>query len=103
MILTLRNDDPGRYAVTTATGSEYVIDLDCRTVTRRVAPAPPLVDYLEVPMALLRRDEEELELLMLERLEIGYPARLWLQVRADHVPTLRTTSPVTKIVLVHAE
>lgn len=103
MILILRNNDPGRYIVSTASGSEYTVDLDRRTVTRRVAATNPLVDFLDVPMAVLRRDTEELELLMLERLEVGHEAKLWLQVRQDHVPTLRTSTPVIRIVPLREE
>jgi hypothetical protein len=97
MIMELRNDDVGRYAVFTATGSEYALDLDRRTLTRKYAAVPPLFGFSEVPLVQLRLDGVELELLMLEHLEVGYPARYWIQVRADHITTLRTTSLVTRI------
>src|SRR5687768_7607571 len=93
----LSNDDSGRYLVTTATGSQYVLDLDARTVNRTMAATPPLVDFLEVGFTQLRRDGETVELLLLETCEIGASARYWLQIRDDHIPTLRETSPVVRI------
>lgn len=45
MILKLSNDDVGLFAVQTATGSEYILDLDKRTLTRKMAAVPPLVAY----------------------------------------------------------
>lgn len=98
MVHELRNDDDGRYLVTTATGSQYVLDLTARTVQRVMAATAPLTEYLDVGFSRLRRDGESLELLMLESCTVGSPARYWLQIRADHVVTLRTTSPVVDIV-----
>ena len=97
MMQELDNADTGRYRVTTATGSEYVLDLTARTVKRLVAATPPLVDYLDVGLSQLRCDGETVELLMLEKCAVGASARYWIQVRADHVVTLRTTSPVVRI------
>ncbi len=37
------------------------------------------------------------ELLMLESCRVGASARFWIQVRDDHIPTHRTTSPVVRI------
>lgn len=93
----LRNDDVGRYLVTTATGSRYVFDLTARTVKRQMAATAPLLDYLDVGFSQLRRDGEALELLMLELCAVGDSARYWIQVRDDHIPTLRMTSPVVRI------
>jgi hypothetical protein len=97
MTRELRNDDVGRYLLTTATGSQYVLDLTARTVSRRMAATPPLVEYLDAGFSQLRRDGETLELLMLESCAVGESARYWIQVRADHVVSLRTTSPVVRI------
>lgn len=97
MTRELRNDDVGRYLVTTATGSQYVLDMTARTVSRRMAATAPLIDYLDTGFSRLRRDGEPLELLMLESCAVGASARYWIQVRADHVVTLRTTSPVVRI------
>jgi hypothetical protein len=97
MTRELRNDDVGRYLVTTATGSQYVLDMTARTVSRRMAATPPLIEYLDAGFSRLRRDGETLELLMLESCAVGDSARYWIQVRADHIPTLRMTSPVVRI------
>ncbi len=97
MMQDLRNDDSGRYLVTTAAGSHYVLDLTARIVTRQMAASAPLADYLDAGISQLRRDGESLELLMLESCSVGASARFWIQVRDDHVPTLRTTSPVVRI------
>lgn len=86
-----------RYLVTTATGSQYELDLTARTIRRKVAAAAPLVDSLDGGFSQLRRDGETLELLMLVSCAVGTSATLWLQVRDDHIPTLRTTSPVVRI------
>ncbi|MBE4719871.1 hypothetical protein DAD99_17520 [Pseudarthrobacter sp. AB1] len=83
--------------VTTATGSQYVVNLDNRTVARKMAATAPLVDFLDTGFSQLRRDEEILELLMLESCEVGDSALFWIQVRDDHIPTFRTTSPVVNI------
>lgn len=93
----LANDDKGVYLVTTATGSHYCLDLDNRTASRRMAATAPLVDFLDVGLSRLRRDDETLELLMVEECRVGEPAKLWLQVRTDAVVTLRTTSPIVQI------
>ncbi|WP_231454101.1 hypothetical protein [Arthrobacter sp. AK04] len=98
MVQELRNDDSGRYLVTTATGSHYVLDLTARTVKRAKAATAPLREYMDVGFSQLRRDGEGLELLMLELCAVGVPARYWIQVRDDHIVTLRTTSPVVRIV-----
>ncbi|MBE4719544.1 hypothetical protein [Pseudarthrobacter sp. AB1] len=97
MVQELHNDDAGRYLVVTATGSHYVLDLKARTVKRQMAAGPPLVDYLDAGFSQLRRDGEALELLMLESCAVGASAQYWIQVRDDHIPTLRTTSPVLRI------
>lgn len=97
MIQELLNDDEGRYLVTTATGSNYVLDLTARTIKRRMAASAPVVDYLDAGFSQLRRDEESLELIMLESCAVGASARFWIQVRDDHIATLRTTSPVVRI------
>lgn len=93
----LRNDEAGCYLVTTATGSQYVLDLTARTVMRHMAATAPIIDYLEAGFSQLRRDGETLELLMLESCAVGASAHYWIQVRDDHIPTLRTTSPVVRI------
>ncbi len=97
MVQELRNDDVGRYIVTTATGSLYLLDLTARTVTRSMAATVPAVEYRDVKPSKLRRDDDPLELLLLESCAVGSSARYWIQVRTDHVVTLRITSPVVRI------
>ncbi len=58
MTQELRNDDAGRYLVTTATSSHYVLDLTARTVTRQMAASPPVVDHVDAGFSQLRRDGE---------------------------------------------
>lgn len=93
----LRNDDKGTYLVTTATGSHYVLDLNARTVSRQMAATAPRLDYLQAGFSKLRRDGESVELHMIEHCVIGESAHYWIQVREDHVVTLRMTSPVVRI------
>lgn len=79
MTQELRNEDAGRYLVTTATGNEYLIDLTARTVKRQMAATAPLVDFLDAGFSQLRRDGEPLELLMLETCAVGTSATLGLR------------------------
>lgn len=97
MIRELGNDDTGRYLVTTATGSLYVLDLTDRTMERRPYSQVQRPAFRDVAPSRLRRDSEVLELLMLQSCRVGEPAQCWIQIRDDHVPTLRTTSPVVSI------
>ena len=92
----LRNDDKGRYLISTATGSHYCLDLDNKTLIRRMAVAQPIEDFLDVDPSTLRRDGETVDLLTIEHCRVGESARLWIQIRPDAV-TLRTTSPVVSI------
>lgn len=62
-----------------------------------MAATAPLVDFLDAGFSQLRRDGEVLELLMLESCEIGSSAVFWIQVRDDHLPTVRMTSHVVCI------
>ena len=74
-----------------------MVDLDNRTILRTMAATAPLVDFLGAGFSQLRRDGEPLELLMLECCKVGAPAFFWVQVRNDHIPTFRATSPVVRI------
>ncbi|MEN8582152.1 hypothetical protein ABFP37_05495 [Burkholderia sp. RS01] len=94
---SISNDSTGRFLITTATGSQYVVNLDDRTISRTMAATPPLVDFLDAGFSQLRRDGEALQLLMLESCEVGSSAVFWIQVRDDHIPTFRRTSPVVCI------
>ena len=92
------NDSTGRFSVKTSTGSEYILSLlEHRNISRRMAAVAPLDSYLSAGLSQLRRDGDDLELLMIEVCRVGAPARFWIQVRNDHIPMLRTTSPVVEI------
>lgn len=93
----LTNDDRGRYLLTTATGSRYILDLEARALSRTMAATSPREDHVVAGVSRLRRDGEPIELLMLEACEVGAMGRFWLQIRTDHVPTLRETSPIVRI------
>lgn len=93
----LRNDDTGRYLVATATGSHYVLDLTARTLQRQMAATPPAADFVAAGVSQLRRDGETVDLHMVERCAVGESAKLWIQIREDHVVTQRMTSPVVRI------
>lgn len=94
---SISNDGTGRFLVTTATGSEYVVNLDDRTISRKMAATAPLVDFLDAGLSKLRHEGEALELLMLEFCAVRSSALFWIQVRNDHIPTSRTTSPLVRI------
>lgn len=93
----LRDVDQGIFLVTTATGSHYRIDLTARTVQRQMAATAPLNDFLEAGFSQLRRDGETIALHMIDSCVVGESARYFIQVREDHVMTLRMTSPVVRI------
>lgn len=90
--------DRGQFEVTTATGSVYLVSLlEERKITRLPVATLPAEGFKFIASSQLRRDGEELELLMLVVCEVGAPAQFWVQIRTDGVPTLRTTSPVVCI------
>lgn len=93
----LSNDDKGRYLVTTATGSQYLLDMNARTLHRSMAATAPLTDFLKAGFSKLRRDGEAVDLHMIEHCVVGESARYYIQVREDHIATLRMTSPVVSI------
>ncbi|HVV75039.1 MAG TPA: hypothetical protein VHC43_03310 [Mycobacteriales bacterium] len=86
----------GRWAVRTASGAEYVVDLDARTVRRHCVGAKPAPGHALVG---LRRDREPVMLVAVEHIEIGRPARLVLRgVASDQATvTCRVTTPVVTI------
>ena len=66
--------------------STYVFDMEAQTVQRTVHWGEPL-----------RRDDEVLPVLDLLHPVVGQPLRMVIQIRADGVPTLRTTSEVIRV------
>jgi hypothetical protein len=81
----------GRYAVTTVSGSEYAIDLDKRTLTRRPDQENDLTGDL-------RRDGETVELLGIERCIVGARGVFVIDLNVPGVPfTVRGTTEVASI------
>ncbi|MCD4849701.1 hypothetical protein LN996_02625 [Arthrobacter sp. AK01] len=97
MTQELSNDDLGRFLISTATGSQYVLDLTGRTMERHGSVNAPIPEFQVVELTQLRRDGDVLDLLMVVSCIVGESAQFWIQIREDHVPTLRTTSPVVSI------
>lgn len=88
----------GRWLITTES-STHLLDLDAMTIVRTPDAGSGAIDGTGTPpkAASLRRDTEPVDVLSVERITLGSRARLWLDVRRDGVPTLRTTTIVTSI------
>lgn len=94
----LDDEMSGSYAVRTGSGTLYAVCLDApREIVRLVEDQNPTSAYAHLPAAGLRRDGEAIELLNVVRLEVGKCGLMWLDVRRDGVPTLRTTTEVLSI------
>ena len=106
---TLDLSDGGTWLIATESGSEYLVDLEARTVVRLASQesvAQQLDERWHVSLPM-RRDGETLPLLGIvdPPIEVGRRARLLLgAVRREAVPdgrtylhTERTTTPVTRI------
>ena len=65
--------------------STYEIDCEAHTVVRKPR------------LGALRRDGEALPVLAIEEVAVGKPLVMLLSIRADGVPTVRTTSPVVMV------
>lgn len=91
MIRSLDGVTSGGYRVTTDSGSVYSLDLDRMIFTRL-----PAMDM--GADRSLRRDGEQVDLLMLVQCRIGQPAVLIINLHWPNVPsTLRRTTPVIAI------
>lgn len=84
-------DPVGTWAVTTLSGTSYVIDFDNGTALRR--PDPNSDDAEKT----LRRDDVPRPLLGCGDIGIGSDMVLILDLRGDGVPTRRWTTPVIRI------
>lgn len=89
----LTDDDRGTWVVRTENGSAYVIDMDQQTCTRIISH--PGDGEHRGPLAL-RRDSEDVHLILLGACEVGRPAIFFLQLYPGIVTT-RTTSDVVSI------
>lgn len=85
LVASIDDDATGRWQITTETGSTYIVDFDARVIIR-------------VPeLRALRRDHEPLLVHRVLEARIGDSGCFLVQVRADDVPTLRTTSHIVQI------
>lgn len=85
LVASIDDTATGRWQITTETGSTYVVDLDQRFITR-------------VPeLRALRRDHEPLLLHRVLDARVGDTGCFLVQIRSNDLPTLRITSPITRI------
>lgn len=88
---TLKDLNSGRYLVSTESGSEYVIDLDRKTMLRL-----PAMD-MSVDRSL-RRDGQEIHVVALEECSVGRPMCLIVNLRLPGVvATTRRSTEVQSI------
>lgn len=74
------NDSAGRYLVRTSTGSEHLVTArGNRRIARKMAGVAPALNFLHVQTSEPRRDEDELDLLLLEICRVGSPALFRIQ------------------------
>lgn len=74
----------GTWQVTTASGSDYILDLDKMTMVR----------YPDSEANVLRKDAQHVPLLEVITLELGVMMELMIDVRGDGVETYRRTTAV---------
>jgi hypothetical protein len=87
--------DFGRYSVTTASASAYVLDIGPESSSLvRSSRCQTLGEWEAVP---LRRDGETVPLLGIIQLQLGRPAIFRLDIRGDGIETTRTTTSVCAI------
>lgn len=87
----LTDEDTGIYLVSTFSASSYLLDLNARTVRRKLG------DVFHAGHAM-RRDGEEVELLEVQRCALGSPMVLRLNLVIPNVfVTVRVTSTVLMI------
>jgi hypothetical protein len=81
----LTDSSTGCYAIVTASGSTYYLDMDARSFEREPGE----------PDLVLRRDRETVRLVALTSCEIGMPMSLFIDLNArDVFVTTRITTPV---------
>lgn len=94
----LTDEMSGSFAVRTSSGTLYAIRLDSvRDIVRLVDDEAPSSAYAHLPTAHLRRDGEPITLLKILHLQVGHCGMLFLDIRRDGIPTLRTTTAVLSI------
>lgn len=96
---SLTDNMSGSFAIRTSSGTMYFVRLDApREIVRLAENEASSPEYAHLLSAQLRRDGEPIGLLGIIHVCVGQCAMLWLDVRRDGIPTLRTTTPVLSIV-----
>lgn len=90
-----REGGMARLRVTTESGTTYVLDLGRQVATR--LPASLDVSGPHARSSVLRRDGDEVRLLIPPAVTVGAPMVLWLDIARDGTPSLRVTTPVVDV------
>jgi len=89
-VISVDDEATGRFLVTTASGSGYLLDLDRRTLSRITRPGHP-----NHP---LRRDGETIYLVEIVRCELGKPMLLLIDLELPGIViTSRISTTVVRI------
>lgn len=109
---TLFTHDGGRWEVTTES-SRYIVDLDQRTLTRIPGGSPEHHKPDRVPSrafsrdadrhparSRLRKDEQQIPLLDMSPVVVGYPLKVLLDIVGNGVVTVRRSTPVVSILAI---
>lgn len=112
-VASLFAHDGGRWEVTTE-ASRYIIDLDQRTLTRVQGSGPEHHQADRVPSrafsreadrhpvrSRLRKDEQQVPLLDMSPVIIGYPLKVLLDLVGNGVVTVRRSTPVVSILAIN--
>lgn len=95
--------EAGTYSFSTATGSSYelIIDDVGATLERNLGKLPVHLSMDGAELGPLRRDTEAIAVIKVVRLAVNEPAIFLLDIRKDGIVTLRTTSEVITLDVVH--
>lgn len=96
--------DGGRWQVTTES-SRYIIDLDANTLTRAPGSGPehhksdrhPSRAGGRYKQSQLRKDEQQIPLLDMSPVVVGYPLTVLIDIVGNGVVTARRSTPVVSI------
>ena len=90
MVDALEDDAPGRFRITTRSGTRYLIDLDRRVIRREPAFVGGSV--------MLRRDGQNLDLVFLRECRVGAPLIVLVDLHLRGACwTQRSSAEVTRI------
>ncbi|MHA7297670.1 hypothetical protein [Pseudarthrobacter sp. MDT3-1] len=94
----LSDEDTGAFAFVTASGSIYRISLDDRCLMRLPSDQEANEAYKNVAATALRLDSENIPLVKIGRLKVGYRGMLLLDIVGDGATvTVRDTSEIVVI------